>query len=63
MTKAEIVASKIHMAISKAPDHQIPYIIGALLRKYERYGLADLVETAWNWKPKGDETYDDDEQP
>lgn len=53
MTKAEIAASKLHMALRKVSEKHIPYIIGALLRKYERYGLADIVETAWSWKSDG----------
>ena len=52
MTNAEIAASKLHMALRKVPEKHIPYIIGALLRRYERYGLADIVETCWEWKAK-----------
>ena len=53
MTKAEIAGDKIHMALRKIPIELIPFIIGHLLRKYERYGLADIVEYAWNWKSDG----------
>lgn len=60
MTKPEIVASKLFMSLRKVPAKHIPFIIGALLRLYERYGLADIVETAWDWKPKGDEVYEDE---
>lgn len=55
MTKAEIVGEKLFMALRKVPAQFIPYIIGHMLRRYERYGLAALVEEAWNWKPKEDE--------
>lgn len=55
MTSSEIAAEKVHMALRKVPPKHIPFIIGHLLRKYERYGLAALVEEAWNWKPKEDE--------
>lgn len=53
MTNAEIAASKLHMALRKVPEKFIPFIIGALLRKYERYGLADIIETCWEWKADG----------
>lgn len=56
MTKTEIIAEKLHMALSKTEKKDptlIPAIIGHLLRKYKRYGLADIVETAWSWKSDG----------
>lgn len=53
MTKAEIAASKLHIAMRKVSDRNVALIIGALLRRYERYGLADIVETCWNWKSDG----------
>lgn len=56
MTKPEIYAEKIHMALRKIEQmdpKRIPLIIGSLLRRYERYGLADIVETAWSWKSDG----------
>lgn len=58
MTKCQQAAEKIYTALRKVPIRFIPYIIGHLLRKYERYGLADIVETAWDWRPKGDENDD-----
>lgn len=58
MTKVQIAGDKIVMALRKVPPQFIPYIIGHMLRRYERYGLADLVEMAWDWKPKEGE--DDD---
>jgi hypothetical protein len=50
MTKAEIAGSKIYMAMRKMPEAMVPLIIGHLLRMYKRYGLADIVEAAWNWR-------------
>lgn len=52
MTKAELYGSKVYMALRKLPETLIPGIIGYLLRQYNRYGLAELVEQGWNWKPK-----------
>jgi len=54
MTKAEIVGNKIFIALRKIDERLMPYIIGYLLRQYKRYGLADLVEMGWNWKPGGE---------
>lgn len=54
MTKAEIIGEKIYVALMKIEKNapiRIPKIIGYLLRKYERYGLADIVEMAWDWIP------------
>lgn len=57
MTNAEIAASKRHMALRKVSDKNVALIVGALLRRYKRYGLAEIVEMAWDWKPReSDET-------
>jgi hypothetical protein len=59
MTKAEIYGSKVYMALRKLPEAYIPFIIGYLLRQYERYGLAELVENGWDWKPKEGKVIED----
>lgn len=52
MTKAEQFGAKVHSALWKLPEALIPLIIGYVLRRYRRYGLAELVEKGWNWKPE-----------
>lgn len=59
MTKAEIYGSKVYMALRKLPEALIPLIIGYLLRQYNRYGLAELVEQGWNWKSEEGDVIDD----
>lgn len=53
MTKAELYGSKVCMAMRKLPEDIIPLIIGYVLRKHGKYGLADLVEQGWKWQPQG----------
>lgn len=52
--RASNAALKVFEAINamKGSEELRPLIIADLLRRYERYGLADLVEAGWNWKPK-----------
>lgn len=54
--RAEKVAEKMVETINKLPDaaELAPLVISNILVCYERYGLADLVEHGWNWKPKED---------
>jgi len=52
MAKAQVYGEKVYDALKKLPEEVIPLIIGYILRRYKRYGLAYLVESAWDWKPE-----------
>jgi hypothetical protein len=49
---AEKAAARIGTAMDSLhnADKLIPLILTALLRRYGRYGLAELVEKGWNWR-------------
>lgn len=50
MRKAEFYGLKIYTAMVKIPEALIPGIIANILRRYGRFGLAELVEKGWNWR-------------
>lgn len=52
MEKHELYGSKVYMALRKLPAYLIPKIIAYLLRQYNRYGLAELVEACWDANPE-----------
>ncbi len=61
MTDLNVAANKAAERIGKAidslhgADKLIPLILAALLDRYGRHGLADLVRMAWNWRGRVNE--------
>lgn len=55
--RARKAAQKIAEKIDNLPDAEElrPLIIKELLKSYDRYGLAALVEKGWNWLPERDD--------
>lgn len=56
MEKQVLYGSKVYMALMKLPETLIPFVIGYILRQYNRHGLAELVEQGWDWRKEEGET-------
>jgi hypothetical protein len=46
------VCKKFLTIFRKLPGELIPLVIAYVLRQYGRYGLAEIVEKAWDWLPE-----------
>lgn len=50
--EASMYGSKLYLILKKLPETIVPAIIAALLRHYDKHGLAELVEQGWDWTPR-----------